>query len=292
MVKAIASLADIAGRFEVLVFDQWGVLHDGTRPYPGAVAAVEALAGRGVRMAVLSNSGKRSAPNRARIAAMGFPAQAFEVVMTSGEALWRDMADGHLPGIGALCPIAASRRDAEEWLDGLGQAQLVDDPARADAVLLMGLADAPGHGSDVAGILAAALARGLPVLCSNPDKASPRAGGIIVSSPGALAEAHAAAGGRVLLYGKPHGPVFAALQRALHVEQAARLLMIGDSPEHDIAGAHAAGWASLLVRGGLHAAHFRPGAPVIDEVARLCAAHGAPLPDFTMAHVSMAEAHP
>ena len=29
--------------------------------------------------------------------------------------------------------------------------------------------------------------------------------------------------------------------------------MVGDSPEHDIAGAHAAGWDSLFIHGGLHA---------------------------------------
>lgn len=287
MVQAIASLASIAGRFEALVFDQWGVLHDGTRPYPGAIAAVEALASQGMRLAVLSNSGKRSAVNRARIAAMGFPASAFEVVMTSGEALWRDVADGRLPGLSALLPIAASRQDAEAWADGLPCARLVDDPALADAVLLMGLPETneAQDSAAFARILAEARKRGLPVLCSNPDKASPRAGGVVVPSPGALAAAHAMAGGHVLLYGKPHGPVFDALQRALHVEQPSRLLMIGDSPEHDIAGAQAAGWTSLLVRGGLHASHFRPDGDVATEVAQLSAAHGAPLPDYTIAEV-------
>jgi ribonucleotide monophosphatase NagD (HAD superfamily) len=150
--------------------------------------------------------------------------------------------------------------------------------------------DAKGHGAaQVAAILATARARTIPVLCSNPDKAWPRAGGVVVPSPGSLAEAHARAGGHVLLYGKPHRPVFEALQRALAVDEAARLLMIGDSPEHDIAGAWAAGWASLLVRGGLHAAHFKPAGAVAEQVARLCEAHGAPLPDFTMAEISMAE---
>jgi len=287
MVQAIASLASIAGRFEALVFDQWGVLHDGTRPYPGAIAAVEALASQGMRLAVLSNSGKRSAVNRARIAAMGFPASAFEVVMTSGEALWRDVADGRLPGLSALLPIAASRQDAEAWADGLPCARLVDDPALADAVLLMGLPETneAQDSAAFARILAEARKRGLPVLCSNPDKASPRAGGVVVPSPGALAAAHAMAGGHVLLYGKPHGPVFDALQRALHVEQPSRLLMIGDSPEHDIAGAQAAGWTSLLVRGGLHASHFKPVGDAATEVAQLSAMHGAPLPDYTIAEV-------
>lgn len=287
MVEAITSLAAIAGRFDALVFDQWGVLHDGTTAYPQAIAAVESLARAGVRMAVLSNSGKRSAINRSRIAAMGFPAAVFEEVMTSGEALWQDMAAGRLPGIKALCPVAARPQDAADWLEGLPRARLVDDPARADAVLLMGLPDDAAEAARLVPRLAAARARDLPVLCSNPDKASPRAGGVVVASPGALAAEHAGAGGRVLLYGKPHAPVFEALARALDIREPARLLMIGDSPEHDIAGATGAGWASLLVRSGLHAAHFSPHRAVPEqEVAALCDALGTPRPDYTIAEVA------
>ncbi len=278
--RALAVLDEVAQDFDALVFDQWGVLHDGSAPYPGAVAAVERLSGRGVRMAVLSNSGKRGTLNAARIASMGYDPAWFEVVMTSGEALWRDAEAGRLGGIRSVLVIAGGPRDAAAWADGLDLA-LTDDVEAAQAVLLMGLAD----GADPAplrAILARARARGLPLYCSNPDRAAPRAGGRTVTSPGALAHEHAQAGGDVLFYGKPHGPVFAATARALG--DPARLLMIGDSPEHDIAGGAGAGWATCLVRGGLHAADFADGA---DEgaVARVSAASGAPMPDFTVASV-------
>lgn len=39
--------------------DQFGVLHDGNVPYPGAISAVEALAGNGKKVLIISNSSRR-----------------------------------------------------------------------------------------------------------------------------------------------------------------------------------------------------------------------------------------
>ena len=45
-----------------VLLDQYGVLHDGQKAYPGAVAAVEALAAAGRKLLVLSNSSRRAVP--------------------------------------------------------------------------------------------------------------------------------------------------------------------------------------------------------------------------------------
>lgn len=275
MTRHIDSLRDIAGDFDVIVLDQWGVLHDGTAPYPGAVAAVRDLSESGTRIAVLSNSGKRALPNARRIAGIGFPADLFETVMTSGEALWRDIATARIP-YRRLCPIVRDSGDAEDWAAGL-PVTLTDDPRESDAVLLMGLSDR-GDGAAQA-ILDRA--RDLPVLCTNPDRASPRADGVIVASPGALAHDHAARGGTVHYYGKPHGPVFRAVEAALGVAPR-RMLMVGDSLEHDIAGGFAAGWSTAFVRGGLRAGDFADGADVEATLIRLSHAEAVPLPDYSL----------
>jgi len=268
-------VADVADRFGAIVLDQWGVLHDGTRPYPGAIAALERLKDQGTRLAVLSNSGKRAAPNLARIAAMGFAPDLFDCVMTSGEALWQDIATGRVAPQ-ALFPMERAPGDAANWADGLA-VRLVDDLALADGVLLMGLPDTPDLDAARA-VLAQAAIRALPVYCTNPDRASPRAGGQIVASPGSLAQEYADAGGAVRFYGKPHLPVFRAVESALGLP-CNRLLMVGDSLEHDIAGAQAAGWASAFVESGLHAATLQSGTKLPD----LARTEGTGLPDFTLA---------
>ena len=56
-----------------------------------------------------------------------------------------------------------------------------------------------------------------------------------------------------MFYGKPHKAIFDVLSDALQVTDPARVLMVGDSPEHDITGAQTVGWDSLFIAGGLHA---------------------------------------
>ncbi|MEL6645429.1 MAG: TIGR01459 family HAD-type hydrolase [Pseudomonadota bacterium] len=277
MTRRLASLAEVADQYDAIVLDQWGVLHNGSVPYPDAPATLTALQAEGTRFAVLSNSGKRSAPNAARIAAMGFPHALFAQVMTSGEALWQDIAAGRIAER-RLFPIERAPGDAQVWADGL-DVTLVADPAEAEAILLMGLPDGVDS-SEFEGVLATAMASGQPVICTNPDRASPRADGQVVVSPGALAHAHADAGGTVRFYGKPHLPVFRALELALQAAPE-RLLMVGDSLEHDIAGGHKAGWSTAFVEGGLHARHFANDNPD-NALAALVTESAVPAPDFTL----------
>ncbi len=273
----LASLLRAAEHFDGIVLDQWGVLHDGTAPYPHAINCLAALKAAGLRLAVLSNSGKRAAPNLARIAGMGFDPTLFDAVMTSGEALWRDVAEGRVAAR-VFHPVERAVGDAAAWAAGL-DVRLSDTLEEADAVLLMGLPDDAATESYTS-LLSAARRRGLPVICTNPDRASPRADGAQVVSPGALAHDHAAQGGAVQFYGKPHLPVFRAVELALGLP-AARLLMVGDSLEHDIAGARAAGWSTAFVEGGLHAAAFAEAEPQ-RALARLVSAEAAPAPDFSL----------
>ena len=96
MTLLIKSLKEIATDYDAIVFDQWGVLHNGTSAYAGAIEIIETLAKQVKKLAVLSNSGKRSAPNIARITAMGFKPNYFQTVLTSGEALWQHMKRGRI----------------------------------------------------------------------------------------------------------------------------------------------------------------------------------------------------
>lgn len=281
MTLAIDTLDQIANQFGAIVLDQWGVLHDGSAPYPHAVATLERLKTKGTRLAVLSNSGKRAAPNLDRIAGKGFDPDLFDTVMTSGEALWQDIAQGRATA-SRLYPVERAPGDAASWAEGL-QVALVDRLDQADAVLLMGLPD--GIAADAfEDLVEDVIARDLPILCTNPDRASPRAGGEIVISPGELAHQAAAKGAGVTFYGKPHAPVFRALETTLKLDPS-RLLMVGDSLEHDIAGGHGAGWSTLFIRGGLHGAAFANGAALLPTVTRLAEAEDAPLPSYTLAEL-------
>ena len=252
MTTSIQSLLEIADQFSALVFDQWGVLHNGSHAYPKAAPTLERLRSLNLPMAVLSNSGKRATSNLRRIGSMGFDRALFRTIMTSGEALWQDLASNQL----ARTPIYAVERkpgDARIWAAGL-DLNFVTKPDEANVLLLMGLAD-QARPSDFRALLNMDFDR---IICSNPDRHSPRDGGKTVLSPGFLGQIFESRGQNVTYYGKPHRAVFQAVARDLRIPLS-QILMVGDSLEHDIAGGKAAGCATLLVTGGLYAGHFASG---------------------------------
>lgn len=276
MTQVLASLGEVAGDYEAIVFDQWGVLHDGSAPYASAVAAVSALHDRGQVLAVLSNSGRRADQNRARLERLGFAPELFDCVMTSGEALWRAVAAAEVAS-SCLFPITARDGDAEVWAAGLDLSFVPVEEAKA--VLLMGLADDAGaEAFDAA--LTVALERGLPLICSNPDRTAPRAGGAQAVMPGTIAQTYAERGGSVRYFGKPHEAVFRAVEAALGLTPD-KILMVGDALEYDIAGAAAAGWSNVLIRDGLHAKSFAAG-DIGTTIAGLARTLGTPRPDYTL----------
>ncbi|WP_206453632.1 TIGR01459 family HAD-type hydrolase [Aurantimonas marina] len=283
MDEHVTGLEQIADTFDAVVLDQWGVLHDGDALYPGVLEALERLADAGKTIALLSNSGKRAAPNRDRLAGFGIPVEGMTCIVTSGEVLWDDLANGVVKGFDRLFPVAATPEDAEAWIDGLDGIALADSLSTADAILMMGLPD-NAELSSYQGLVDEALARRVPVLCANPDRASPRPGGKLVVAPGALAARYEAAGGRVIWYGKPHARVFEATAEALGNPQHDRILMVGDSLQHDVAGASAAGWRTLFVRDGLHAQSLadKRGGDLDAQIEKLASKDGAPLPDYTI----------
>lgn len=69
--------------------------------------------------------------------------------------------------------------------------------------------------------------------------------------PGTLARHYASAGGEVWLAGKPAPVIYAAALEMLELP-ADQVVAIGDSLEHDVGGAAAAGIDSVFVLGGIH----------------------------------------
>lgn len=267
----IGRLAEIADRFGGVAFDQFGVLHDGESATPGAAAALEELKARGLRLGVVTNSGKRADVNRARLAKMGFAPDLFDTVMSSGEAAWIELREMGAEAPRRMLAIEAETGDAAAWAEGL-DLSLTDDPDAADAVLLMGMREDAGARLD------RARARGLTVHCTNVDLKRPL-GNRVIPAPGALALAYERAGGEVRWHGKPAPSIFHRAATALGLAPG-RLAMVGDSLAHDVAGAQGAGWASIFVESGIHAADL----PAAD-LAALARRHGAGPPDHVIERV-------
>lgn len=265
----ISGLSAIAEQFDAVLLDQFGVLHDGRAAFPGAQEAVLRLRSAGLRLAVLSNSGKRSAANAKRLATLGFEPGQFDAVVTSGELcrerLTAALASGQLTAGAAIYVVASSGEGSPLEDLPLRSAACADD---AKLVLIAGRSPQRETPEEEMKPLLPLAQRGVPCICANPDRTI-YADGQPAPGPGVLAELYASAGGPLEMIGKPHAPIFEASLDALERPRAARTLMVGDSREHDIAGAAALGLKTLLIESGVQAEGHSGGPPPDFVMSRL-----------------------
>lgn len=262
MTEMIARLQQIADRFDHVLLDQWGALHEGKGLFPAARDCVAALHERGKQVLVLSNSGKRADDNLRRLTGLGLPPEIYDGVLSSGEVAWRGLRDrkaAPFRDLGRKCYLVIRGNDPA-LVEGL-DLTLVPSPNEAEFILLSGLDDADTDLGRWRDRLKGAAARKIPMLCANPDLTMFGATGLI-PAPGALAEAYAQLGGPVAMIGKPHRPIFAAALEALGQPAPGRVLMIGDSLDHDILGGREAGILTLLIADGVHREALAAGTPL------------------------------
>ena len=255
-IRLVEGMREIASEYDGFILDLWGVVHDGTRPFPGVLECMEHLIAAGKRLVLLSNAPRRSDDVMRRIATIGLPERFYHGVMSSGEEAWQHLRNRDEPfyaALGRRCLQIGSERDLE-MREGLDYT-FVETPAEADFILNTGPAEWDDTIETYAPVLQAAASRGLPMVCANPDL-------LVVHNDkpalcaGALAEEYERLGGRVRWHGKPHPSVYDSCLGLLGITDRRRLLAIGDSLRTDIAGAAGAGIDSLFIAGGIHAAEF------------------------------------
>jgi len=252
MPASIHGLGEIARHYDGFILDLWGVLHDGERPYPGAVDCLRRLRAAGKRLLVLSNAPRRVAAAVARMEEIGVPASLMDAVMTSGEEAYGHLkarGDAWYAGLGRACYHLGPERDSG-MVEGL-DLDVVDDVADAEFILNTG-ADRDGERvEDYAELLGAAAARGVKMVCANPDLVVIHRGRMQICA-GLLAQHYESLGGEVRWHGKPYPETYAACLRRLGIADRRRILAVGDSFRTDIAGAGGAGIDSLFVAHGIH----------------------------------------
>ncbi|WP_420394083.1 TIGR01459 family HAD-type hydrolase [Acuticoccus sp.] len=265
----LSGLSAIAGDYEAILCDVWGVVHDGLSPHEAATDALRRFRERGP-VILMTNAPRPSGAVAEQLAAIGTPREAFDAIVSSGDVVRRHLVEA---GAERVLHVGADR-DLGLYADGMA---LVDGVDRADMVVLAGLVDDKTETpDDYRALMDEVAASGLPVVCANPDIVVER-GDRLVHCAGALAALVEAAGGTVRQFGKPHPPIYRAALAAVaeRAPSATRVLVIGDGLPTDIRGADNEGLDALFVTGGIHAEDFGdPGAPDAAKVAERLAREG------------------
>ena len=270
-----AGMAALAERYDGLILDLWGVLHDGLHAYPEALDALRHLKARGTRLVVLSNAPRPATSIAAKMADLGITPDLYDHLMSSGEEAHRHLATRPCPWyqrLGRRLYHLGPPHDAvmREGID----AEVVDRVAEADFVLNTGPAVGATTLDAVEPDLHAAAARGLPMICANPDLVVQR-GALHELCAGAVARRYEDLGGAVVYHGKPYPRIYETCFALLGEGARARIAAVGDSLRTDVAGAQAVGIDSIFVTSGIHmeALRVRHGAPAHPEALAELFAH-------------------
>jgi len=226
-VRLIGGMREVASAYDGIILDLWGVVHDGTAPFPGVLDCMERLIAAGKRLVLLSNAPRRSEDVMRRIDKIGVPRGLYQGVMSSGEEAWRCLHDRDEPfytALGRRCLHIGSDRDLE-MREGLDLA-FVESPGDADFILNTGPAEWEDTIEDYAPALAGCRARDLPMVCANPDLIVVHNGRPALCA-GALAEEYEKLGGRVRWHGKPYPSVYASCLQLLGIADPRRILAVG-----------------------------------------------------------------
>ena len=284
----LSGVSALPDTYETYLLDMWGVMHDGSVPYPGVLDTISQLKSQNKRLIILSNSSKRLSYAKSMLSKLGFNPADFDQIITSGEVSWRmmsgdnDLSCNTWPILVDLIAnsskkvfLFGSGDNDEEYCESAGWSiSTIED---ADMILARGTFTLNGgsgdvvskkvHGKDVYfaehdRILQIAAKRGVPMLVSNPDRIRPDKG--LPPMPGAIGNAYERALGGdnavigesdlVKRIGKPHSEVYElALGNIDSDSGGPQAVMVGDALETDIIGGKLSTVATLwVVKDGIH----------------------------------------
>ncbi|MCF8033467.1 MAG: TIGR01459 family HAD-type hydrolase [Desulfarculaceae bacterium] len=273
--RVFPGLAELSEQFRALVLDVWGVLHNGSAPYPCAAEGLRKLKSRGCKVVLVSNTPSTEAVLVRELAELGFSPELYEGLTTSGEITRQVIARQEAAGRYAW---HIGPGDRSGLLDGLGFGE-TDQPGRADFLLVTGFDDQLPEPRLYAEAWDEAVERGLPLYCANPDLGYAAADGSMIPCAGLLARMYEERGGRVHCFGKPRPGIYQRVLSQLPGLQRSEIAAVGDSPATDVRGAKAAELYAVLLANGVAA--LQAGSSAHDSILALCRKEGV-MPDAVL----------
>jgi HAD superfamily hydrolase (TIGR01459 family) len=264
MTEIIASLAQIAPRYDAVFCDLWGCLHNGKTPFPAAVAALQGFRAGGGTVVLLTNAPRPKSSIVKQLDGMGVPRDAWDEVVSSGEAAQFAMVSG---AVGHRVHHIGAPKDEPfftDFAEDVAAYAATQPPIRqvalkdAEGIVCTGLRDDLTEvPEDYRAELLMGKTLGLPMLCANPDIVVDM-GDKRMFCAGALAQEYESMGGTALYFGKPHPPIYDLARRRLSMMRDGdpQILCIGDGVQTDVQGGIAEGLDVLFITGGIDTAAF------------------------------------
>ncbi|EJF93715.1 TIGR01459 family HAD-type hydrolase [Bartonella tamiae] len=247
MDKAI-NLEALDKPYDAIFCDVWGVVHNGVQAFKPAVDALKRAKNSGKTVVLLTNSPRPHQDVEEQLLKLSVDEKAYDFVVTSGDATRTLIAE--VPR--KLFHIGPDRDLG--LFDGLN-VDLVEE-FEAAAIVCTGLFDdVKETPDDYVELLHRLRSRNLPFICANPDIIVHR-GQTEIWCAGALARDYGLLGGRTLIAGKPHRPIYDLAYEKVTAQRGminkSKILAIGDGLLTDVKGGEHFGIDVLFILGGIH----------------------------------------
>ncbi len=240
------SLEALALRYDAFFIDLWGVLHDGTALYDGAIETLKELRRHHKKIVLISNAPRKTEKVLETLERLGITDSYYDTLITSGQAAHDMLARSNQWGLHYYYLGPSKDEDVIADLPY----EKTDIAAHAAFVLNAGFEQDFQSTDDILPTLNRLLKARLPLICINPDMEVVKQDGTRMWCAGWVARRYEEMGGSVTYVGKPYPLVYETAFAASGIAPA-RTLAIGDNLLTDIMGANHAGIDSLLITGGI-----------------------------------------
>ena len=186
--QRISGLSRIADRYDIVLCDVWGVIHNGRESFPAACDALAVFQAERGPVVLISNAPRPSAAVHDQLRMLGVPDAAWSGFVTSGDAT-RALLAARAPG-----PVWKLGPDRDDPLYAGLDLEFSGLEAAAFICCTGPFDDLTETPEDYRERFEAAAARRLAFICANPDRVVQR-GDQLIYCAGALADLYARLGG-------------------------------------------------------------------------------------------------
>ena len=244
--RNIISFKSLVKNYDYFLFDQWGVLHNGHKKFPKAENCLKYLKEKNKKIILISNSSMPTANSISNLKKIGFSETLYDLCITSGQIALNFIQKDIYDKYGKICfPLKLSKDKIKVF-----NLKCTKDIKKANFAMIADL-EAGLTILDFAEDLDNMIKNNTPLLCSNPDFLVNDNNKLSMCG-GTVAQLYEDMGGKVIRYGKPYEPIYRNIKKTMKITNSSKVLVIGDSLWHDIAGGNQMGFDSLWIKNGIH----------------------------------------
>ena len=294
--KFCKGLSDISDTYMAMIFDQWGVLHNGVEAYDGIIDCLKELRSRKKVIILLSNTMMRETENKALLKKMGIGPSLYDRIISVGEFIssgFEKQENEVFKNLGSRY-YSFHKGGVYDFIEGV-PVERVNDVTEAEFVLVTGHDILEKSVKELEPELKKIVQKGLKTVFAIPDSRGLLSPNYIMG-PGLLVRRLRDFGGVIFSAGKPHKPIF---QECINYLQSKDIypghtVMIGDTMAHDMVGANMSEIDACFVKSGLHSGTFRNAQNLrdVDMALNVLIAQYNVRPNYLIERVKWGEALP